>query len=134
MLRPTTPTAIPIHASAESVLVTPTPGMSRRNGARNATTYVTTTSRVVDRSASPPFQLRASSPCRRRTSNKSHAPSSNPESQFVTRTHHARSGAISPRQATVISLALIGGSDRRRAPLPHGLYARERALRTSQHG
>src|SRR5690349_10674211 len=104
MPRPTTPTVTPIHANVESVLVTPTPGISRRNGARNATTYVTTTSRVVDRSASPPFQLRASSPCRRRTSNKSHAPSSNPESQFVTRTYDARSGAISPRHAGAMHL------------------------------
>src|SRR4051812_20952252 len=85
---------MPIQANAESVCVTPTPEVSRRNGPTNATTYVTTTSRVLERSASPPCHLRASSPLRRTTSRRSHAPSRRPESQFVTRTHIARSGLI----------------------------------------
>src|SRR5262245_4501387 len=92
--RPTAPTPIPIHANTELAIVTPTPEVLRRNGARNATTYVTTTSRVLDRSSSPPCQFRASSPRRSTNSNRTHAANSSPESQFVTRTHNARSGVL----------------------------------------
>src|SRR6476646_4963710 len=82
-MRPATPISIPIHAKVESVAVNPTPDVSRRNGPTNSTMYVTTIKRVLDRSALPPCQSRASSPLRRTTSSRSQATRRPPESQFV---------------------------------------------------
>src|SRR3954451_24648176 len=83
MPRPATPTATPIHANTESVVVTPTPDVLRTNGPTNATTYATTIKRVLDRSSSPPCQLRASVPLRSATSRRSHAASRRLESHSV---------------------------------------------------
>ena len=92
MPRPATPTATPIHANTESVDVTPTPDVLRTNGPTNATTYATTIKRVLDRSSSPPCQLRASFPFRSTTSRRSHAASRRPESHSVIDGHRLPEG------------------------------------------
>src|SRR5690242_18401326 len=104
-MRPANPTAIPIHAKVESVAVNPIPDVSRKNGPTDATTYVTTIKRVLDRSALLPCQSRASSPLRRTTSSRSQATSRPPESQFVKRPPlvYVRQRSQSPSAATSTS-------------------------------
>src|SRR4051794_24812506 len=85
---------MPIQANAESVCVTPTPEVSRRNGPTNATTYATTTSRVLERSASPPCQLRASPRRARKGTRGRPALGKYPYSQFAKRTNFPKAVAV----------------------------------------